>query len=77
MCQTFTAIVGIGPHHGPVGRYHQPSSRSEKQTHGAEASPNRRRKEHPWLLSIRGVWVGLTLVIQTQPTLSSQPPTTS
>ena len=37
----------------------------------AGALSNRRRKEHPSLLSVYGVWLGLTPMIQTPPILSS------
>lgn len=70
-------------------RHHQATSRSDKQTQwspagefsslvplGAGAFPDRRKKEHPSLLSIHGAWVGLTPLIRTQPILSSHPPTT-
>lgn len=71
-------------------RHHQATSRSDKQTQwspagefsslvplGAGASPDRRKKEHPSLLSIHGAWVGLTPLIRSQPILSSHPLTPS
>ena len=63
-----------------------PEPKADAQPLGPPGTPagalsNRRRKEHPSLLSVHGVWVGLTPMIQTPPILSShllptRPPTT-